>query len=255
MRSTFGKATRDVSGSGRKKHTPREEWITRKLAFLSSHVYRVPIRSRVNFLQQLKQRHPDRFDAVATEGQGQTQETGKETEETGDVCDEEEEPVGTGTPVCSKRRKTATATATATSTVMERIEERIAAKTQAQQQLMEKEETAHIAFGRMISLAAGKLDEESWDTFQLEVNQCLVKARRETRERGKAAESRRHLQPQGDIAAQQQQQCAQGILQDWQHHLQLPPAQQQPVQPPARSASAPPQGSTPYSFGEMLALE
>ncbi|XP_041351779.1 uncharacterized protein LOC121370542 [Gigantopelta aegis] len=118
MRSTFGKATRDVSGSGRKKHTPREEWITRKLAFLSSHVYRVPIRSGVN---QLKQRHPDRFDAVATEGQGQVQETGKKTEETGDVCDDEEEPVGTGTPVCSKRRKTATATAT--STVMEVIEQ------------------------------------------------------------------------------------------------------------------------------------
>jgi len=55
----------------------------------------------LQLLQQLKQRHPDRFDAVATEGQGQAQETGKETEETGDVCDEEEEPVGTGTPVCS----------------------------------------------------------------------------------------------------------------------------------------------------------
>ena len=68
-----------------------------------------------------------------------------------------------------------------------------------------------MAFGGMIGLAAGELDEDSWDTFQLEVNQCLVKARRATRERRKAAESRRHLQPQGDfafasnIAAQQQQ--------------------------------------------------
>ena len=79
----------------------------------------------LQLLQQLKQRHPDRFDAVATK-------TGKETEETGDVSDEEEVPVGT--PVCSKRRQTDTATSTA----MERIEYRIAAHTQAQQQLLEK---------------------------------------------------------------------------------------------------------------------
>ena len=92
----------------------------------------------LQLLQQLKQRHPDRFDAVATEGQGQAKEKGKETEETGGVCDEEQEPVGTGTPVCSKRRKTDTATATATFTVIERIEHRIAAQTQAQQQLLEK---------------------------------------------------------------------------------------------------------------------
>lgn len=32
-------------------------------------------------------------------------------------------------------------------------------------------------------LGRGELDEESWNTFQLEVNQCLVKAKRETRDR------------------------------------------------------------------------
>lgn len=78
----------------------------------------------MQLLQQLKQCHPDRFDSVATEELGHAQVAGKETEETGDVCDEEEEPVGTGTHICSKTRKTATATAT--STFMERIEHRIA---------------------------------------------------------------------------------------------------------------------------------
>ena len=77
----------------------------------------------LQLMQQLKQRNPVRFDA-------------DETEET-EVCDEEEEgPVCTGTPVCPKRRKTAAVTAT--STVMDRIEQRIAAHTQAQQQLLEK---------------------------------------------------------------------------------------------------------------------
>ena len=74
---------------------------------------------------------------VATQGQSQTQNTGKETEETGDVCDDEEEPVGTGTPVCSKRRNTDTAT----SAVMEHIEHRIAAQAHTQKQLLEKVNT------------------------------------------------------------------------------------------------------------------
>ncbi|KAL5018955.1 hypothetical protein ScPMuIL_004677 [Solemya velum] len=63
QRSAFRKITRSVSGQGRKRLTAREERLKERLAFLSADVYSVPKRAGVDLMRQLREKHPDRFNA------------------------------------------------------------------------------------------------------------------------------------------------------------------------------------------------
>ncbi|KAL5010435.1 hypothetical protein ScPMuIL_012740 [Solemya velum] len=108
QKSAYVRITRNVSGQERKRLIARKERLEESLAFLSAHLYRVPTRAGVYLMIQLREKHPDRFDApVAQERLPRESDTDFEQEQTTPTVKQTEEHIGTSnqTVLSSASRK------------------------------------------------------------------------------------------------------------------------------------------------------